>query len=74
MRFRLSRQKRKKTIALRVVTQVELSAHATDTRACDIFGNRFHFDAFSTAYTNPTCINFVLILCQVCFQIDRLSM
>ena len=38
MRFRLSWQKRKKTIASRVVTWVELSAHATNTRAAILLG------------------------------------
>ena len=38
MRFRLSWQKRKKTTASRVVTWVELSAHATNTRDAILLG------------------------------------
>ena len=38
--------------------------HATNTRACDIFGHRFHFDAFSpvssSVHTNPICVHFRL--------------
>ena len=37
--------KRSKTIELHVTTSVEL---ATNTKGFDIFGHRFHFDAFST--------------------------
>ena len=29
---------------------VELCEDATNTRACDIFGYRFHFDTFSTVF------------------------
>ena len=40
------------------MTKVELYAHATNIRACDIFG---HFDAFSTAHpahTTARCMRF----------------
>ena len=47
MRFRLSKLKRSKTR----VKKVELYAHATNIRTYDIFGHRFHFDAFSTVHT-----------------------
>ena len=57
MRFRLSTLKRSKTIKLYVVKKVELYAHATNTRTCDIFGHRFHFDAFSTVHTNTVAIS-----------------
>ena len=57
MRFRLSALKRSKTIKLYVVKKVELYAHATNTRTCDIFGHRFHFDAFSTVHTNTVAIS-----------------
>ena len=53
MHFQLSTLKRSKTIELHVVTQVELYAHASNTRACDIFGHRFHFDAFFTVFDRP---------------------
>ena len=56
MRFRLSTLKCSKTIKLYVVKEVELYAHATDTRTCDIFIHRFHFDAFSTVHTNTIAI------------------
>ena len=42
-----------KTMKLHVETQVQLFAHATKTRACDISGNRFHFEAFSTVFDRP---------------------
>ena len=62
MRFRLSTLERSKTIELRVVTQVELYTHASNTRANDIFGHRFHFDErlrpFSTIHTKKICIRF----------------
>ena len=32
------------------MTKVEFYAPAKNTRACDIFGNRFQFDAFSTVF------------------------
>ena len=54
MRFRLSTLKRLKTIELHFVTYVELYTHATNTRACDIFGHRFHFDAFKTVHSTGT--------------------
>ena len=44
-KFRLFTLKDSKTIELRVVTQVKLNGHATNARACDIFGHRFRFDA-----------------------------
>ena len=50
--------KRSKTIDLHVLTLVELYAHATNTRACDIFGHRFHFVAFSTVKTYTICMRF----------------
>ena len=53
MRFRLSRPKRSKTINRIARCEVELYAHATDTRACYIFGRRFHFNAFSTVFHSP---------------------
>ena len=34
-------------------TLVELYAHATNTRACDISGHRFRFDAVSTIFDRP---------------------
>ena len=37
-------------IELHVVTHVVCHGHATNTRACDIVGHRFHFDAFSTVH------------------------
>ena len=45
-------------IKLHVVTLFELYAHPTNTRVCDIFGNRFHFDGFSTVHTNTICMRF----------------
>ena len=36
MRFRLSTVKRSKTVELHAATYVELYAHSTNTRACDI--------------------------------------
>ena len=47
MRFRLSTLKLSKTVELHVVTHLELCAHATITRASDIFSHRLHFDTFS---------------------------
>ena len=48
-----------------VVTHVELYAHATNTRVCDIlqptwyiWRHRFHFDAFSTVHTNTIWTRF----------------
>ena len=38
---------------LHVVTYVELYAHAANTRAYDIFGHRFHFEAFSNVFDRP---------------------
>ena len=52
IRFRLS------ILKLHVVTYVELYAHASSTRACDNFGHRFHFDAFSTVLINTICLRF----------------
>ena len=43
---------------MRVVTQVELLVHASNTRAFDIFGRRFYFDAVSTVYTNRIYVRF----------------
>ena len=40
-------------IELHVLTYVDLYAHATNTRACDIFGLRLHFDAFSAVFDRP---------------------
>ena len=37
---------------------VELYAHATDTRACYIFGHPFDSDAFSTVHTNTRYTRF----------------
>lgn len=37
---------------MQVVTQVELYVYNANTRAFDIFGRRFYFNAFSTVYTN----------------------
>ena len=37
--------------------EVELYAHATHTRTCNIFGHRFHFDAFSAIHTNAIAIS-----------------
>ena len=48
MLFRPLTLKRSKKIELHVVASVELYAHATNTRACNIFGHRSHFNAFST--------------------------
>ena len=41
---------RSETIKLHVVKQVNYG-HATNTRACDIFGHRFHFDAIIHTHT-----------------------
>ena len=54
--FRLSTLKLSNTVELHVVTHVELYAHATITRACDIFSHGFRFDAFST--DNTICMHF----------------
>ena len=43
---------------MHVLTQVKLYAHASNTRACDIFVRRFCFDAFSTVHTNRICVRF----------------
>ena len=43
MRFQQSRKNRSKMIKLQAVTYVELYAHATNTRACDICSHSFHF-------------------------------
>ena len=37
---------------------MEFYAHATSTRAWDIFGHRFYFNGFSTVHTNTMCIHF----------------
>ena len=37
----------------RLETYVELYAHAANTRAYDIFGHRFHFEAFSNVFDRP---------------------
>ena len=66
MRFRLSTLKRSKTIKFYVVKEVELYAHATNTRTYDIFGHRFHFDAFSAIHANAIAIS-------MCFRFDPLS-
>ena len=51
--FRLSTLKLSKNINLHVVKQVNYS-YTTNTRACDIFGHRFHFDA--TIHTHTICM------------------
>ena len=51
MRFKLSKLKRSKRRELYVVKKVEFYAHTTNIRTYDIFGHRFHFDAFSTVHT-----------------------
>ena len=38
---------------LHVVTYVELYTHAANTRSYDIFGHRFHFEAFSNVFDRP---------------------
>ena len=43
---------------MHVVTQVELHVHASNTRAFDILGLSFHFDAFSTVHTNRIYVRF----------------
>jgi len=43
---------------MQVVTQVELYVHGSNTRAFDIFGRRFYFDAFSTVHTNRIYVRF----------------
>ena len=50
VRFRLSALKRSKTKDLHVVTYVELYVHASNRSAYDIFGHRFHFEAFSNVF------------------------
>ena len=45
-------------IKLHVVTLIELYAHPTNTRVCDIFSHCFRFNAFSTVHTNTICIRF----------------
>ena len=53
VRFRLSALKPSKTEDLHVVKYVELHVHAANTRAYDIFGHRFHFEAFSNVFDRP---------------------
>ena len=50
------------------------SWHATNTRACDLFGHRFHFDSCLTVHTSTihVCV-FVLMYFQERFQIDAFS-
>ena len=43
MRFQQSRKNRSKMRKLQAVTYVELYAHATNTRACDVCSHSFHF-------------------------------
>ena len=38
---------------VRFLTLVELYAHATNTRFCDILGHRSHFNGFSTVFESP---------------------
>ena len=56
----------------------ENNVHATNTRGCNIFGHRFHFDAFSTVFGHSTLIRqamrFRLIHFQELFQIDAFPM
>ena len=40
-------------IARCIVTYVELYTHAANTRSYDIFGHRFHFEAFSNVFDRP---------------------
>ena len=58
MRFRLPTLNRSKTIASHVLTSVELYVHDTNTRPRNIFGHRFHFDAFSIVHINTICMRF----------------
>ena len=37
---------------------VELCGHAANTRSLDIFGHRFHFDAFSTVHIKTIYVRF----------------
>ena len=49
-------------LKLPIATQVKLYTHATITHACNIFGHRFHFDAFLTVFTLTGYVRvFVLI-------------
>ena len=76
MRFRQSTLKRSKMIKLQAVTYVELYAHATNTRACDICSHRFHFVLLRfrpSTLIRFVCV-FVLIHSQGCFQIHAFSM
>ena len=43
---------------MHVVTQVDLYLYAANTRAFDIFGRRFYFDAFSTVHTKRIYVRF----------------
>ena len=43
---------------MQVVTQVELYVYNANTRAFDIFGRRFYFDAFSSVHTNRIYVRF----------------
>ena len=49
-------------------------SHATNTIACDIFGHRFHFDAFSTFFDGSHLHDMLCIRFQESFQIDAFSM
>ena len=53
LRFRLSTLKLSKTVELHVVTHVEVYAHATITRARDIFSHRFldrYYDMYAFSF------------------------
>ena len=43
---------------VRFLTLVDLYAHATNTRFCDILGLGIYFNGFSTAHTNKICMHF----------------
>ena len=45
---------------------MKLYAHATNTRACEVFGHRFYFDAFSTVHANTHIYAFSLSNRCVC--------
>ena len=68
--FRLSLLKRSKTIKLNVVKQVNY-VHATNTRACDILGHRFHFDA--SVHTHTICMRIRFDRCVFDENAQRIS-
>ena len=74
--FSTINKKRSKMIKLQAVTYVELYAHATNTRACNICSHRFHFVLLR--FRPSTLIRFVwvfvLIHSQGCFQMHAFSM